>query len=88
MLNFRILTVLAASIALTASPLWAVDTINVKSTGKPVQGEITTVNKTEVTIKPHWRPTENSGQRHRQHQVGRRTGQALDRQRGRGTRQL
>jgi tetratricopeptide (TPR) repeat protein len=50
--NFRKLSVLAASIALSASPLWAVDTINVKSTGKPVQGEITTVNKTEVTIKP------------------------------------
>ena len=50
--RFRNLSVLAASIALTASPLWAVDTINVKSTGKPVQGEITTVNKTEVTIKP------------------------------------
>ena len=52
MLNFRNLTVLTASIALTASPLWAVDTINVRSTGKPVQGEITTANKTEVTIKP------------------------------------
>ena len=52
MLNFRNLTVLTASIALTASPLWAVDTLNVRSTGKPVQGEITTANKTEVTIKP------------------------------------
>ena len=52
MTKFRILTVFAASLTLTVSPLWAVDTINVKSTGKPVQGEITTVNKTEVTIKP------------------------------------
>ena len=52
MLIFRNLTVFASTLALTASPLWAVDTINVKSTGKPVQGEITTVNKTEVTIKP------------------------------------
>lgn len=52
MLHFRNLSVLAASIVLTASPLWAVDTINVRSTGKPVTGEITTVNKTEVTIKP------------------------------------
>lgn len=50
--KFRIFTVLTASVALSASPLWAVDTINVRSTGKPVQGEITTVNKTEVTIKP------------------------------------
>ena len=50
--NFRKLSVLVASLAWTASPLWAVDTINVKSTGKPVQGEITTVNKTDVTIKP------------------------------------
>lgn len=49
----RIFTVLTASVALSASPLWAVDTINVRSTGKPVQGEITTINKTEVTIKPH-----------------------------------
>ncbi len=52
MTKLRNLSVIAASIVLTASPLWAVDTINVKSTGKPVQGEITTVNKTEVTIKP------------------------------------
>ena len=52
MLNFRNLIVFAVSITLTASPLWAVDTVNIKSTGKPVTGEITTSNKTEVTIKP------------------------------------
>lgn len=52
MTKLRNLAVFVASLALAASPLWAVDTITVKSTGKPVQGEITTVNKTEVTIKP------------------------------------
>lgn len=52
MITFRNFSVFAASLVLTASPLWAVDTVNVKSTGKPVQGEITTANKTEVTVKP------------------------------------
>lgn len=56
MLSLRNLTVVAASIALTASPLLAVDTINQTSTGKPIQGEITTVTKTEVTIKPRTGP--------------------------------
>lgn len=52
MTMFRTLTTLATTVVLAASPLWAIDTITVKSTGKAVQGEITTANKTEVTIKP------------------------------------
>ena len=41
-----------AALVLTASPLWAIDTVTVKSTNKQVLGEISTANKTEVTIKP------------------------------------
>jgi len=41
-----------AALVLTASPLWAIDAVTVKSTNKQILGEISTANKTEVTIKP------------------------------------
>lgn len=50
MTKFRNLAITA--IVLTASPLWAIDTVTVKSTNKQILGEISTANKTEVTIKP------------------------------------
>lgn len=50
MTKFRNLAV--AVLFLTASPLWAVDIVTQKSTNKQILGEISTANKTEVTIKP------------------------------------
>jgi tetratricopeptide (TPR) repeat protein len=40
------------AIVFAASPLWAVDIVTRKSTGKPVQGEIGAINKTEIVLKP------------------------------------
>lgn len=39
-------------IALTVSPLWAIDIVTLKSTTKQVQGEIGAINKTEIAVKP------------------------------------
>ncbi|MFM9966215.1 MAG: tetratricopeptide repeat protein [Planctomycetaceae bacterium] len=41
-----------AALVLTASPLWAIDIVTQKSTNKQILGEISSANKTEVTIKP------------------------------------
>ncbi len=41
-----------AALVLSASPLWAIDTVTVKSTNKQILGEIGAANKTELTIKP------------------------------------
>lgn len=50
MTKFRNLAVVV--FAMTASPLWAIDTVTVKSTSKQILGDISVANKTEVTIKP------------------------------------
>lgn len=39
-------------LAVTASPLWAIDVVTLKSTNKQVQGEIGAINKTEIAVKP------------------------------------
>ena len=39
-------------LALTVSPLWAVDVVTRKSTTKQVQGEIGAITKIEITVKP------------------------------------
>lgn len=50
MTKFR--NLILAALVLTASPLWAIDIVTQKSTNKQILGEISTANKTEVTIKP------------------------------------
>jgi tetratricopeptide (TPR) repeat protein len=42
----------AAALLLSTAPGWAVDIVTQKSTNKQILGEISTINKTELTIKP------------------------------------
>ncbi len=48
----RQIVIAIGAFALWASPLWAIDTVTLRSTGKSVLGEIGAINRTEVTIKP------------------------------------